>query len=94
MGFPDHESIFGEQPNKYDWMETVYGCPTEEIPEDAPEPKETWSIHQHTVTQTYYMTSLWGDLQQVYYIASTKHPLTIFRNVRARSNWQPMATRS
>ena len=36
MGIPDHESIFGEQPNKYDWMETVYGCPTEEIPEDAP----------------------------------------------------------
>ena len=39
MGIPDHESVFGEQSTKYDWMETVYSCPIEEIPEDAPEQK-------------------------------------------------------
>ena len=57
MGFPDHESIFGEQPNKYDWMETVYGCPTEEIPEDAPEPKGNL-VH----TSTYCDSNLLHDL--------------------------------
>ena len=57
MGNPDHKSVFGEQPNKYDWMETVYGCPTEEIPEDAPEPKGNL-----VCTSTYYNANLLHDL--------------------------------
>ena len=57
MGIPDHESIFGEQPNKYNWMETVYGCPTEEIPKDAPEPKGNL-----VCTSTYCDANLLHDL--------------------------------
>ena len=57
MGIPDHESIFGEQPNNYDWMETVYSCPTEEIPEDAPEPKGNL-----VCTSTYCNANLLHDL--------------------------------
>ena len=33
---PDHETIFGAQVTKYDWMETVYGTPVEEFPSNAP----------------------------------------------------------
>ena len=36
MGIPDHESIFREHAQKYDWMESVYGSPTEDVPQDAP----------------------------------------------------------
>ena len=61
MDIPDHESIFGDNPIKYDWMETVYGNPTEEIPDDAPTPKDAVCILQLTVMQTYYMTLLQGD---------------------------------
>ena len=57
MGIPDHESVFGEQPNKYNWMETMYGCPTEEIPEDAPEPKGNL-----VCTSTYCDANLLHDL--------------------------------
>ena len=57
MGIPDHKSVFGEQPNKYDWMETVYSCPAEEIPEDAPEPKGNL-VH----TSTYCDANLLHDL--------------------------------
>ena len=32
---PDHESIFGTHLTKYDWMETVYGTPAEDIPSNA-----------------------------------------------------------
>ena len=35
---PDYESMFPEQV-RYDWMESVYGCPPEEIDPRAPEPK-------------------------------------------------------
>ena len=38
-GIPNHESVFSDSPTKHDWMETVYGSPTEEIPPDAPEAK-------------------------------------------------------
>ena len=38
-GIPDFESTFGTDPVKYDWMETVYGCPPEEIDPSFPEPK-------------------------------------------------------
>ena len=36
VGIPDHESIFGTEPTKYDWMETVYGTPVEDTPSNAP----------------------------------------------------------
>ena len=36
---PDFESQFGADPIKYDWMESVYGCPPEEVDERAPPPK-------------------------------------------------------
>ena len=39
IGIPNHESTFREHPPKYDWMESVYRSPVEEIPHDAPEPK-------------------------------------------------------
>ena len=38
-GNPDHESYFGINATKYDWMHTIYGSPTEEIPSNAPTPK-------------------------------------------------------
>ena len=38
-GIPDHESIFFHDPVQYDWMETVYGKPQEEIAPYFPEPK-------------------------------------------------------
>ena len=39
VGIPDHESIFGTHPTKYDWMETVYGTPAEDIPSNTPTAK-------------------------------------------------------
>ena len=36
---PDYEAIYGEEPIKYDWMETVYGTPAEEVDPRAPTPK-------------------------------------------------------
>ena len=38
-GIPKHELIYGEQASTYDWSYSVYGNPTEEIPENAPPPK-------------------------------------------------------
>ena len=38
-GIPDHEKIFGTSPIQYDWMETIYGKPQEEVPHDCPQPK-------------------------------------------------------
>ena len=38
-GIPDWETHFGSDPIKYDWMETVYGCPAEDIDPRAPTPK-------------------------------------------------------
>ena len=38
-GIPDHEKIFGTSPIQYDWMETVYWNPQEEVPHDCPQPK-------------------------------------------------------
>ena len=38
-GIPDHESIYGEHPEVHDWMHTVYGSPTEELPNGMPPPK-------------------------------------------------------
>ena len=38
-GIPNHETHFGEHPMKYDWRETAYSNPTEEIPHDAITPK-------------------------------------------------------
>jgi len=38
-GIPNHEAIFGEQPQRYDWMYSVYGETREEIPHNAPPPK-------------------------------------------------------
>ncbi len=36
---PNHEEVYGDNPVKYDWMESVYGCPPEEIDSRVPEPK-------------------------------------------------------
>ena len=36
---PKHEEIFGYEPVRYEWMESVYGCPSEPISESFPEPK-------------------------------------------------------
>ena len=38
-GIPDHESRFGTHPVKYEWMETVYSCPDETLPDNAPPPE-------------------------------------------------------
>ena len=38
-GIPDHEATFGDEPVRYDWMESVYGRPPEEIDPRAPPPK-------------------------------------------------------
>ena len=38
-GIPNYEEQFGDDPVKYDWMETVYGSLQEEIDPKAPPPK-------------------------------------------------------
>ena len=38
-GIPDHEKTFGDKPVRYDWMESIYGTPPEQVDERAPEPK-------------------------------------------------------
>ncbi|MDJ0828176.1 MAG: reverse transcriptase domain-containing protein, partial [Rhodobacter sp.] len=38
-GIPDHESVFGKEAKRYDWMLSVYGNVTEDIPENMPVPK-------------------------------------------------------
>jgi len=38
-GIPDWESIFNAEAVRYDWMESVYGCPEEEVDPKAPPPK-------------------------------------------------------
>ena len=35
-GIPNFEDEFGAKPVEYDWMETVYGNPKEQIPHNAP----------------------------------------------------------
>ena len=35
VGILDHESIFGAQLTKYEWMETVYGTPVKDTPSNA-----------------------------------------------------------
>ena len=49
VGLPDHELLLGSFPPTYDWMESVYGSPTEEIPDDAPVAKgnlvKRWKSH-------------------------------------------------
>ena len=56
-GIPNHESKFSDSPMKYDWMEMVYGSPTEEIPSDAPDAKGN-IVH----TMTYTDANLLHDL--------------------------------
>jgi hypothetical protein len=36
---PMHEEVFGYEPVKYDWMETIYGCEPMEEDDRAPPPK-------------------------------------------------------
>ena len=38
-GIPECEKMFVDKPVWYDWMETVYGTPVEEVKECAPVPK-------------------------------------------------------
>eukprot|EP00977_Amphora_coffeiformis_P011219 scaffold2692_cov115-Amphora_coffeaeformis.AAC.2 len=44
-GIPDWENAFPE-PIKYDWMETVYGTPPEEVDSKAPTPKGRMFLNQ------------------------------------------------
>jgi hypothetical protein len=39
IGIPNHEAMYGETSPSYDWMHTVYGMPTEDLPPNAPMPK-------------------------------------------------------
>ena len=57
MGIPNHEATFGDTSPKYNWMETVYGTPTEQIPDNAP---TTYGNTVHTTT--YKDTNLLHDL--------------------------------
>ena len=54
---PDHESIFGTHLTKYDWMETVYGTPAEDILSSAPTAKGN-----PVCTTMYTNTNLLHDL--------------------------------
>ena len=38
-GIPDHETLFGDTPVTHEWMHTIYGNVTENIPPDMPTPK-------------------------------------------------------
>ena len=38
-GIPNHEAMYGEMPDTYDWMHSIYGDIHEEIPKEAPPPK-------------------------------------------------------
>ena len=38
-GIPDHETIFGDTLITHEWMHTIYGNMTEDIPPDMPTPK-------------------------------------------------------
>ena len=38
-GIPDHQTIFGDTPITHEWMHTIYGNVTEDIPPDMPTPK-------------------------------------------------------
>ena len=38
-GIPDFEAMFGEEAIKFDWMESIYGCPEEPVDDNAPPPK-------------------------------------------------------
>ena len=56
-GIPNHEDTFGEYPEQYDWMETVYGSPTEELPPNMPTPKG-----KLVRTTTYFDANLMHDV--------------------------------
>jgi hypothetical protein len=38
-GIPNYEATFGNNPIRYDWMESVYGRPEEQVDPNAPPPK-------------------------------------------------------
>ena len=38
-GIPDWEAIFDQDAVRYDWMESIYGCPPEDVDPKAPTPK-------------------------------------------------------
>ena len=56
-GIPNHESTFGEYPEQSDWMETVYGSLTEELPRNMPTPKG-----KLVCTTTYFDANLMHDV--------------------------------
>ena len=68
VGIPDHDSIFGMHPTKYDWMETVYGTPAEDIPSNAPTAKGN-----PVCTTTYTDANLLHDLVTGRSAASVLH---------------------
>ena len=94
MGIPDHESAFGEQSTKYNWMETVYSCSTEEIPEDAPEPKGNL-----VCTSTYCNANLLHNLITGRSASGLLHflnqtPINHFSKHQTRSSQLPMVPSS
>ena len=54
---PNHEDTFGNIPAKYEWMESIYGSPTKDIPDNAPTPKG-----KQTRTTTFKDTNLMHDI--------------------------------
>ena len=56
-GIPNHKATFGEYPEQYDWMETVYRSSTEELPQNMPTPKG-----KLVCTMTYFDTNLMHDV--------------------------------
>ena len=56
-GIPNHEATFGEYPEQYDRMETVYGSLTEELPQNMPTPKG-----KLVCTTTYFDANLMHDV--------------------------------
>ena len=78
MGIPDHESVFGEHPIKYNWMETVYGDPWKRSLMTHQHQKETQYVHPPIVMLTYCMTWLWGGLLRVSFIFFNQTPTDWF----------------
>ena len=57
MGIQNHEATFGEHPEQYDRMETVYGSPTKELPHNMPIPKGNL-----VCTMTYFDANFMHDV--------------------------------